>query len=90
MEPPLECDPKRHATRICEWSTLDSNEMDKRDMWHTPAGPGILAAIIALGSVGYLNPSVLSWLHPGAFLSSESLVSLAPVLASFSPPPILL
>ena len=71
---------------ICERSTLDSNEGDKRDTWHTPAGLGTLAAITALGSIGYLNPSVPSWLHLGAFLSPESLASLAPVLA----PPILL
>ena len=72
--------------KIYERSTLDSDEGDMWDTWHAPVGPGTPAAITALGSVGYLNPLVLSWLHPGAFLSPESLASLAPVLAFFSPP----
>ena len=80
---PSERDPKRRSAKIHERSTLDGGEGDKRATRHTSVGPGIPAAIIAPGSVGYLNPSVPSWFHPGAILSSESPTSLAPVSVSF-------
>ena len=76
-------DPKRRSAGICERSTLDGGEGDKRDTWHTPVGPGIPAAITAPGSIGYLNPPIPSWFHPGAVLSSEGPAFPVPISVSF-------
>ena len=57
---PSGCDPKRHAIKICERSTLCRGEWDTRDTWWALVGLGTPATITAPGSVAYLSPHLSS------------------------------